>query len=153
MSECRRLTQWVGFMKEREKVGFFDLKSNLAGGLAVVVIVTVAGWWFGFNWRDVADVARRVVTSAKPSLPVEVGYRKSMIGQGYVVVIKNISPQSLAVQLDLRDSRGANKKQGSKNLLPDQIFEIGWLEGWEFKAGDVIKISKSEYQTGVYTIE
>jgi len=140
-------------VSEHKKPGFFDLKRNLTGLVAVVAVITVAGWYFGFSWNDVGDVAESVATVTKPELPVKVNYRQSMVGKGYVAIIKNMAGQPLAVEIDLRDPSAANKKRELKTLNPNKELSIGWLEGWEFKAGDVIKISNPEFQTGVYAIK
>jgi hypothetical protein len=138
---------------EGKKIGFFDLKRNLIGVLAVIAVITIAGLYFGFKWNDVGDVAESAITAVKPNLPIQVGYRKSLIGKGYVSIIQNKSKQPLALEIDLRDRNANNKKMERKTLAPNQKIEIGWVQGWEFESGDVIKISNPNYQIGVYEIK
>lgn len=139
-------------MSEEKNSGIFDFKENMKGVIAIIVLITTGGWLFGYNWSDVDDVARSVITIAKPDLPISVAYRESILGKGYVAIIQNDLNSKITIEITLRDHASNNKKSQTIEFLPNQMQEIGWMEGWEFSLGDVIRVSHPEYQVGVYEI-
>lgn len=140
-------------MAESKKVGFFDLKKNLKGILVIAIIITISGWYFGFNWSDVNDFAHSIATSHRPELPVSVSYRKSLMGKGYVAIINNNSNNDINVSVNLRDNNSTNKKNQTIKIGHNQKIQIGWMEGWQFALGDVVRLSNPDYREGVYIIQ
>jgi len=139
-------------MSDRYKSEFFDFNKNMKQFISIVLIITAMGWYFGFDWNDIGDLFQVVGTAHKPELPIKVGYRPSFVGKGYVVLIENISDKNLSVEIYFRDINTHNKR-GSFKIEAKKTITIGWLEGWDFKDGDVIKISHPDYMMGVFAIK
>ena len=136
-----------------KKSEFLNIKANIRGLIMLLALIAIAGWYFGFTKDDVGDLAQSVVTMHKPDLPIEVKYRESMLGKGYVAIIKNTSKSNISVNITLRTSNQDQQKK-SAVIAFEPLFEesIGWMEGWEFKSGDAITISHNEYQTSTFKI-
>jgi hypothetical protein len=136
-----------------KKSEFFSIKANFRSLMIVLVFIAIAGWYFGFNKDDVGDLAKTFVTMHKPELPIEVQYRKSMLGKGYVVILNNTLNNPISVNVTLRAAaQNKQKKSGLIGLEASSNVSIGWMEGWEFKPGDAITISHDDYQTDTVKI-
>ncbi len=137
---------------ETKKPGLFDFRANLKTLITVLALIAIAGWYFGFGPDDVGDVAKSIATAHKPNLPVSVKYRESLVGKGYVVMIKNESDNRLSVNLVLRNTGSTQKKTGSIDIEAGRDVSIGWMEGWQFQHDDVLTLSHKDFMTGVYSI-
>jgi len=82
----------------------------------------------------------------KPPLPVEVAYRKSLVNEGYVAIFQNQSDKYLEIELEALDPTTNIKKVGRFDLDAYSKMEVGWLQGWKFRSGDIIKIYNAGYR-------
>ncbi len=81
-------------------------------------------------------------SSAQPqtkALPVQVAYRKSLLGGSYVLQIKNASSEPLEIWIESRE------KCATFNITADKIKEIGWAQGFRFDENDVFVIGSNGY--------
>jgi len=82
----------------------------------------------------------QAVAAAKPALPVVVGFRSSMLGQGLVAVIENTSDRYLTVVLAVRNPTLSTAKRFQFELAPRSSIDFGHLEGWQFASDDEVAL-------------
>jgi hypothetical protein len=87
----------------------------------------------------------QAAVSAKPALPVVVGFRSSMLGKGLVAVIENTSDRYLTVMLSLRNPTLSTAKRFKVDLQPRASLDFGHLEGWQFASGDELAMFNDEF--------
>ena len=85
------------------------------------------------------------MASAKPSLPVVVNFRSSILGRGLVAVIENTSDRYLTVMLSVRNPTLAVSKRFKLDLDPRSSIDFGHLEGWQFASGDEVGLVNDEF--------
>ncbi|MBW8328825.1 MAG: hypothetical protein K0M48_06650 [Thiobacillus sp.] len=90
-----------------------------------------------------ADV--REAVSAKPALPVVVGFRSSILGKGLVAVIENTSDRYLTVMLAVRNPTLSTAKRFTLELDPKSSTDFGHIEGWQFASGDEVGLFNDEF--------
>ena len=83
----------------------------------------------------------------KPQMPVQVTYRGSLVGEGYVAQFRNTSDKYLQVVVTINNNTLGQTKQGPIDIPPHETKEIGWVQGWKFTSGDAITVSHNDYQT------
>lgn len=88
----------------------------------------------------------------KPDLPVNITYRKSAVGEGYVVQFFNKSNKYIAFLVNFENKTLNKKKTDYIELSPGEIKEIGWMEGWKFISGEKIRLSHEDYKAITYKI-
>jgi hypothetical protein len=91
-------------------------------------------------------VGEQVLESAKPALPVEVGFRKSFWGRGLIAKLKNQSTRSLVLVLAIRNPTLSRFKRFELKLGPQDKEEFGYTDGWEFASGDELSIYHNDYK-------
>lgn len=82
----------------------------------------------------------QAAVTAKPPLPVVVGFRSSMLGRGLVAVIENTSDRYLPVVLTVRNPSLSTSKRFQLELAPKSSTHFGHLEGWQFASGDEVAV-------------
>jgi hypothetical protein len=78
-------------------------------------------------------------------LPVQVTYRKALLGNGYVLALHNRTRESLALNVTLTNPTFNRTKTYSVVVDAGAIQEIGYLQGWTFTAGDQIEVDNAKY--------
>jgi len=78
--------------------------------------------------------------AAKPTLPVVVGFRSSVLGKGLVGVIENTSDRALTVVLAVRNPTLSTAKRFKLELGPRSSTDFGHMEGWQFASGDEVAL-------------
>ena len=81
---------------------------------------------------------QRARETARPALPVVVGFRSSMLGQGLVAMFENTSDRYLTVVLDVRNPTSSTANRFQLELAPRSRTDFGHLEGWRFASGDEV---------------
>ena len=87
----------------------------------------------------------QAAAAAKPALPVVVGFRSSMLGQGLVAVIENTSDRYLTVVLAVRNPTLSTAKRFKLELDPRSSTDFGHMEGWQFASGDEVGLFNDEF--------
>lgn len=87
----------------------------------------------------------QTVATAKPALPVVVGFRSSMLGRGLVAIIENTSERYLTVVLTVRNPTLSTSKRFKLELEPRSNTHFGHLEGWQFVSGDEIGLLNDDF--------
>jgi hypothetical protein len=82
----------------------------------------------------------QAAAAAKPALPVVVGFRSSMLGQGLVAVIENTSDRHLTVMLAVRSPTSPTARRFTLELAPNSSTDFGHLEGWQFAPDDEVAL-------------
>lgn len=110
--------------------------------------------WYGLALLIIASVVSHLMYKPPeiPELPVDVSYRNSEIGQGYVAILQNKSDRYLAVKISLYNATRNESKTLDLDLPSHKDVEIGWLEGWKFVSSDSIKIYHPEYTEKIVRI-
>lgn len=88
----------------------------------------------------------------KPSVPVVVSYRESLVGNGKVAIFSNQTANRLTITVKFENKKLKEEKTGTIDLDPNGKTEIGWLEGWRFLSGETITISHPDYSSKTVTI-
>ena len=78
-------------------------------------------------------------------MPVVVGFRSSMLGQGLVAVIENTSDRYLTVVLAVRNPTLSTAKRFTLELTPRSSTDFGHLEGWQFASDDEVALFNDEF--------
>jgi len=85
------------------------------------------------------------VAQAKPPVPVELTFRKALIGSGAVAQFKNNSGKLLSVEVKFSNPTFHTSKVFDFVLDPGKPLEIGHLEGWTMASGDTVEVSSSGF--------
>ena len=83
--------------------------------------------------------------AAKPTMPVVVNFRESMLGRGLVAVIRNTSDRYLTVMLSVRNPTLSTVKRFKLDLEPQSSTDFGHLEGWQFASGDEFALFNDQF--------
>ena len=84
---------------------------------------------------------------ALPPLPIDITYRESLVGEGYVAVFTNPTRRHFRLVVSMVNPTTGETKRATLDVAPLQIREIGWAEDWKFMSGDRLTVSLSGYQT------
>jgi hypothetical protein len=87
----------------------------------------------------------QATAAAKPTLPLVVGFRSSMLGKGLVGVIENTSDRHLTVVLAVRNPTLSTAKRFRLELEPRSSTDFGHMEGWQFASGDEVGLFNDEF--------
>lgn len=81
-----------------------------------------------------------------PEMPIEITYRKALMGPGLVVAFKNRSTRSLSVAATFTNPTLRQEKAFRVDIPANGVTEFGHREGWAFASGDSIKVVHNEYK-------
>ncbi|OYY80129.1 MAG: hypothetical protein B7X91_05300 [Hydrogenophilales bacterium 17-64-11] len=87
----------------------------------------------------------QTAATAKPALPVVIGFRSSMLGKGLVAVIENTSDRYLTVVLAVRNPTLSLARRFELKLEPRSSTDFGHMEGWQFASGDEVGLFNDEF--------
>ena len=122
------------------------------------ILVLGLGAYFYNSQKEKAETERElIITQAKleaakeviqkmPAMPIEMGKRDALLGEGEVVQIKNIFSRNLTVTVKCTRPGLGDQKTFQVELAPNQPKEIGHMEGWAFKKGDRITVSHADFE-------
>lgn len=82
----------------------------------------------------------------KPEMPVQTTLRASVVGEGAVVQLHNESDRRLVLQAEITADDGAEPKELTVSLGPNEAGELGWLEGHAFQSGDVLTLRHDDFR-------
>jgi len=89
--------------------------------------------------------APEALHSAKPAMPVVVGFRSSLIGKGMVATIDNSSDHYLRLVLSVRNPTLSTARRFVVELGPRASQSFGHLEGWQFASGDEMSLFHEDF--------
>jgi uncharacterized protein YoxC len=81
-----------------------------------------------------------------PPVPIRVGMRRAMLGNGLIGVFTNLSGKQLPVIVALRNPTTGAGKRLSIQVSPGGRSEIGSGEGWSFASGDQIGLVSAGFE-------
>lgn len=128
-------------------------KANNSSKMAISVLAALVLIVFVFpkymEIRNSEDSVNAALSRIKnlPKLPIDVGYRKALMGAGLVGQFRNNSNRFLAVIVSVYNPSINQRKKFRLDISPNEMKEIGHMEGWTFSSGDIITVSHDEYQT------
>ena len=116
----------------------------------LVLLAGACGVWVHYRGNPVTYARARAaerVEETLPDLPVAGSLRKSLLGKGLVVQLKNESIKTLPLKITLMNPTFGKTNTFERTLLPSKLIEIGHAEGWTGASGDLVKIESSGYKT------
>jgi hypothetical protein len=81
--------------------------------------------------------------AALKNLPIGVGFRKAILGQGEVAV----SEAELAVKARIVDAATHQEHNFTIDIDPGRPTEFGYAQGYAFEPGDAVTLSHDGYKT------
>lgn len=87
-----------------------------------------------------------------PKLPISSNYYENRRGRGYVVQVHNQFQKHLAVLVELENPTLEQEHEGSLQLGPGEMREIGEAQGWTFVSGETIRVKQDGYEDASLTI-
>jgi hypothetical protein len=78
-----------------------------------------------------------------PPVPVEIQFRKSLMGNGFVFRFKNTRGQELFCTVTVRNA--STGKVYRLDLQPNETKEIGSVQGWQAFPGDICKVEADNF--------
>lgn len=88
----------------------------------------------------------QAAAAIKPSLPVVVNFRSSILGKGLVAVVENHSDRYLTVVLSVRNPTLSVARRFTLDLDPQSKTDFGHIEGWQFVSGDELALFNDEFR-------
>jgi len=88
---------------------------------------------------------------AKPTLPLQLSVRRGWVDAGYVLTLRNVSLEELAVMAKF-ESPGGGTAQKRIVVPASGIREVGETEGWAFSSRDTVTLSSAGYQDTIYMV-
>ncbi len=85
--------------------------------------------------------------AALKNLPIGVGFRKAILGQGEVAVLRNLSEAELAVKARIVDAATHQEHNFTIDIDPGRPTEFGYAQGYAFEPGDAVSLSHDGYKT------
>lgn len=82
----------------------------------------------------------------KPDLPVQIGFRRSLVGEGLVAQFKSLSDKALSVTARFSNQATQESRVFRLELSARGMKEFGRLEGWVFGSGHTIEVSADGYE-------
>jgi len=83
----------------------------------------------------------------KPQLPLDVSFRDSLIGRGYVLRVENTSDKYLQLRATYKNPTLDEEMTQVLDVPAQETVEVGWGEGWKFSSGEKIFLSHADYRT------
>lgn len=96
--------------------------------------------------QQLKSTEARLAQEVRPDLPIKVGFRPAIFGDGKVAVIENVSSRELEVTLDVLSPATGLTYHRALVLDTNRVQQIGKAEGWEFATGQQIKLSNPQYR-------
>jgi hypothetical protein len=93
-----------------------------------------------------------LVKEARPDLPVTMGFRPSLLGNGKVAVMQNISNSEIEVTLDVMSPATGLTFHRALVIEPHGVQQIGKAEGWEFATGQQVRMNNPKYRPAGWTV-
>jgi hypothetical protein len=84
--------------------------------------------------------------SQLPVLPMQVKYRRALLGSGYVLQFVNETDSPLSVAASVAHPATNLGRSYQVNMPPRGTKEIGWLEGWVGQSGDTYTLHNNAYR-------
>lgn len=122
-----------------------NVRIVMLGGLVVAAVLSVAAW---FAWGRGVLPGRL----GKEPLPVTVGSRDSIVGQGRVLVLSNGCPRYLTVRLVVQNPTLGSNGVFAVDIAGGSVAEFGWREGWRFASGDRVRVEHADYRAAGYAV-
>ena len=104
--------------------------------LIVLIVLGVIGYYSLGALRE----------AALPPMPVEVQFRKALLGPGLVLCVTNTSARHLSLLATLTNPTTKEAKGFRLDVAPHEKSEVGHLEGWVLESGDQIRITHNDYK-------
>jgi hypothetical protein len=103
----------------------------------VAVVLAVSAIWYFPKAQKEANL---------PPMPVEVKFRKAVLGPGLVLQVKNTSSRHLSLMVALKNPSTNQEKTYRLDAAPSTAVEVGHKEGWILASGDQLQITHNDYK-------
>ncbi len=112
--------------------------------------------------QALSEIAKMQPLAAKAlEMPVKIGFRKAILGDGFVAVLQNTSTKTLSVDVKCTDATTARSREfrvvmdgfdPGRHVGGYPTKEIGHQEGWAFASGDKLQLSCAGYDRKERTV-
>jgi hypothetical protein len=100
---------------------------------------------------QMTDQQKMAEELAKPDLPIQLSVRKGILDAGYVLTIRNVVAQEIAVNATFGGPSGAEQTRRLV-LPPNGVREVGESEGWAFSSRDAVTLRNPNYRDLIYMV-
>lgn len=104
------------------------------------------------NEQQLQMTAARLVQEARADLPIKISFRKSLLGNGQVAVLHNVSNHEIEFTLDVQSPATGLRFHQALVIDANRIRQIGKPEGWEFAPGQQVKLNNPQYRPVAGTV-
>jgi len=94
---------------------------------------------------DTRDAALAAAT--QPDLPVRVSFRPAWMGQGMVATLRNVSPRTISLRVEVRDPNVHKSKSFAFDIDPGASADIGHAQGWLVTSGQSLRVAATGYKS------
>ncbi len=94
----------------------------------------------------------RLVQEVRPDLPIKLGFRPALFGEGKVAVLQNVSNREIEVTLDVQSPATGRNYHRALVIDANRVQQIGKAEGWEFASGQQVRLNNPQYRPIVGTV-
>lgn len=103
--------------------------------------------------QQLQDTQTQLSAAARPDLPIRLGFRRALLGQGEVGMFQNLSNRVLEVTLDVTSPATGARMHRTLTMNPRAIVQIGPGEHWAFAPGQKIELSNPVFRPIVRTVQ
>lgn len=89
----------------------------------------------------------QLASESRPDLPIRVGFRRALIGQGEVGTFLNLSNQVLQVTLDVTSPATGASLHRVLTMNPHGFVQIGPIQQWPFAPGQKLELSNPSFRS------
>jgi len=115
-------------------------------GATIVILAIAAGMFLALKGAKDDVKAEQERVAKLPEMPIQLSHRRAITGPGLVISFKNSSNRVIAVAATFRNPSLNQEKTVRIDLSPNQVREVGHLEGWTFASGDTIRVTHNDYR-------
>jgi hypothetical protein len=103
--------------------------------------------------QQLQDAQAQLSAESRPDLPIRVGFRRALLGQGEVGMFQNLSNRVLEVTLDVNSPATGASMHHNYVLNPRGLLQVGPLEHWAFAPGQKIELSNPGFRPIVRMVQ
>lgn len=111
--------------------------SPVAWAALVAIVVALVAYTQSRSYKE----------QSLPLLPIEVQFRKALLGPGLVLRVQNTSDRALVALVKLKNPTTTEGKSFRLDMPARGVTEVGHKEGWVLGSGDTLEVSNAAFRT------
>ena len=88
-----------------------------------------------------------------PPIPITITQRNDALKDGKVIQFRNTGNITLSVVIKCENRTFKETQRFKAVLKPGESREVGWVEGWMGRPGEIVTVSSDEYMSATYVIK